>query len=250
MDTWKFYAVTHGHHLICNPLSEQKMDEVIGLLSLPNDARVLDIACGKGEFLKRSAHRWNCSGVGVDISPFFAAEARKNIGAAKLQDRVEIIEADAKHYAPPPESFNVSVCLGASWIWGGFEGTLRSLSRFTRRGGLVVIGEPFWNKSPSDGYLEATKIAPSTYGTHLGNVTTGTKSGLKSLHAIVSSHDDWDRYEGYQWYAAEEYARHNSSDPDAVEILARVRTSRNHYLQWGRDEMGWAVYLFLNGDAN
>ena len=32
----------------------------------------------------------------------------------------------------------------------------------------------------------------------------------------------------------------------------RVHSSRDRYLRWGRDEMGWAVYLFLNaenGDA-
>ena len=249
MDTWKFYAVTHGRHVVCNPLSEQKVDEVIGLLALPDHARILDIACGKGEFLRRSAHRWNCTGVGVDISPFFAADARENIRVANLKDRVEIIEADAKHFAPQSGSFDVSVCLGASWIWGGFKGTLRSLSTFTKRGGLVVVGQPFWNRSPSDGYLEATKIPIETYCTHFGNVDTGTKLGLQLLHALVSSHDDWDRYEGYQWYAAEEYAHQNSSDPDAVEILARVRSSRDHYLRWGREEMGWAVYLFLNGDA-
>ena len=40
----------------------------------------------------------------------------------------------------------------------------------------------------------------------------GWKSGLvvsDRLHlayAIVSSRDDWDRYEGLQWYATEEYA--------------------------------------------
>jgi SAM-dependent methyltransferase len=249
MNIWKFYSVTHARHLICNPFSERKIDEVISLLGLPDHARLLDIACGKGEFLRRSALRWNCIGVGVDISPFFIADARENLRSDNLTDRVELIEANAQEYTPPAMPFDASVCLGATWIWNGFEGTLRALSTFTRPGGLVVVGEPFWKRPPSAGYLEATKIPFETYGTHIENVETGTKVGLSFLHAIVSSHDDWDRYEGYQWYAAEEYAQKHSDDHDASEILMRVRESRDHYLRWGRDEMGWAVYLFRNRGA-
>ena len=65
------------------------------------------------------------------------------------------------------------------------------------------------------------------------------------LHTIVSSEDDWDRYEGYQWNAAEKYSIRNPGDPDVPELMAKIRKARNHYLQWGRNEIGWAVYLFL-----
>ncbi|HOL16042.1 MAG TPA: class I SAM-dependent methyltransferase, partial [Bacillota bacterium] len=61
---------------------------------------------------------------------------------------------------------------------------------------------------------------------------------------VVSSPDDWDRYEGLQWYAAAEYARSNPNDPDLPELMERVNRSRESYLRWGRDCLGWAVYLF------
>ncbi|MHC4405615.1 MAG: SAM-dependent methyltransferase [Planctomycetota bacterium] len=60
-------------------MSEAKVDELITLLALPDEARVLDIACGKAEFLIRTARRWKCSGVGVDLSPYFAADARAKV---------------------------------------------------------------------------------------------------------------------------------------------------------------------------
>ena len=101
MDTWKLYAVTHGHLMVCNPLSESKIDEVVGLLPLLEHARVLDIACGKGEFLRRLIDRWNCGGVGVDISPYFVADARRNLQSTNVERRAEIIEADARQYIAP-----------------------------------------------------------------------------------------------------------------------------------------------------
>jgi hypothetical protein len=68
---------------------------------------------------------------------------------------------------------------------------------------------------------------------------------LGLLHTIVSSEDDWDRYEGYQWYAAEKYSRGNPEDPDTPELMAKMRRFRDSYLRWGRDEIGWAAYMFL-----
>ena len=32
---------------------------------------------------------------------------------------------------------------------------------------------------------------------------------------------------------------------DIPELMARMRDARDRYLQWGRNETGWAVYLFL-----
>ena len=61
MDLWKYFAIGHERHLFCNPLSEAKVDELVALLALSDEARVLDIACGKAEFLVRTVKRWSCS---------------------------------------------------------------------------------------------------------------------------------------------------------------------------------------------
>jgi hypothetical protein len=68
--------------------------------------------------------------------------------------------------------------------------------------------------------------------------------GLDLVHTIVSSQDDWDRYEGLQWFATAEYARTNPDDSDVAELSERVEKARAAYLRWGRDTLGWAIYLF------
>jgi len=60
------------------------------------------------------------------------------------------------------------------------------------------------------------------FGTHVGNAEAGELRGLELVHTFVSSKDDWDNYEGLQWYAAAEYARCHPDDPDLAELLERV----------------------------
>jgi hypothetical protein len=50
MDTWKFFDITHREHMVCNPTSDEKLARLVGLLRLPDHARVVDIACGEGAF--------------------------------------------------------------------------------------------------------------------------------------------------------------------------------------------------------
>ena len=93
-------------------------------------------------------------------------------------------------------------------------------------------------------YLEEIGESEETYETHYGNVQAGKELGLRLEYTLVSSEDDWDRYEGLQWYAAGEWARENAEDPDVSEVLEWVRKNKEAYLRWGRDTLGWAIYVF------
>jgi SAM-dependent methyltransferase len=245
MERWKYFDIVHRDHVFWNPLSEAKVDELISLLRPAARGRVLDIACGAGEFLRRVVTYWQAEAVGVDASPSCVALARDRLGQAGLGVRTQVLEMDGAAYEAPPESFDVSCCLGASWIWRGHAGTLAALSRWTKPGGMVLVGEPYWRKEPTPAYLEASGTTREGFTTHAKNVTAGTAAGLRFLHSIVSSEDDWDRYEGLHCFAAERYARANPDDPDVPELLTRTAQYYNAYLQWGRSELGWATYLFL-----
>ena len=78
MDMWKFFDITHREHILCNPMSLEKLEQLITLLPLKPGARVLDIATGKGEFLIRLAERHRqMTGTGVDFSPYCIADVHK-----------------------------------------------------------------------------------------------------------------------------------------------------------------------------
>ena len=90
-------------------------------------------------------------------------------------------------------------------------------------------------------------MARTDFGTHDQNVEAGREYGLEAVYTLVSSQDDWDRYEGLQWYAGETWAGDHRDDPDVETVLKRVRASKTAYLKWGRETMGWAIYVFRKG---
>ena len=168
MDMWRFYDVTHREHEICNPTSHEKLERLVSLLRLPEGAAVVDIACGKAEFLVRLVEAYAVRGVGVDLSPFFLAEARERLEARVPDADIAFHEMDGADFSPQrPRSFALASCLGASWVFGGHVGTLRALMGMVEDGGWVVVGEPFWTGEPSEEYLEASGDARDSFGTHL-----------------------------------------------------------------------------------
>ncbi len=245
MDTWKFYDITHSEHVICNPTSEEKLDRLVALLRLSSDAQVVDIACGKGEFLIRLAESYGVRGVGIDISPFFVAEATQRLKARSAGAGMRFTQMNGADFSPEePHSFDLGSCIGASWVFGGHEGTLEALKRIVKPGGFVIVGEPHWLQEPSREYLEAIGVARADIGSHFSNAQAGERLGLDLIHTFVSSTDDWDRYEGLQWYATSAYSRAHPDDPDLPEVVERVEKEKMAYLRWGRSALGWAIYMF------
>jgi ubiquinone/menaquinone biosynthesis C-methylase UbiE len=245
VDKWKFFDVTHREHVLCNPMSIEKHEQLVELLRLKPGDRVLEIATGKGEFIVRLAERYGVSGIGVDLSPYCIADAQRKLSEHASDAQLSFIEMDGADFQlEEPESFALVACIGASWIFKGHQGTLEFLIRAVAPGGWVVVGEPYWRKEPTEDYLEALNESRSTYGSHYENVVAGEQLGLTLVYTLVSNLDDWDKYEGLQWYAAEQYARSHPEDPDVAEILARINESKAEYLKWGRDTLGWAIYVF------
>jgi len=245
VDTLKYFDITHREHVVCNPTSEEKLTRLVALLRLQAGARVVDIACGKGEFLVRLAEAYGVRGVGIDISPFYIAEAERRLAARAPDADVTFKQMNGSDFRPgQPHEFDLASCIGAGWVFGGHAGTLEALVGMVKPGGWVIAGEPYWLQEPGEEYLKAAGVGRDDFGSHFSNAEAGERQGLDLVHAMASSHDDWDTYEGLQWYATAEYARAHPDDPDLAEAVERVEKERATYLRWGRDTLGWAIYVF------
>ena len=245
MDQWKYFDITHREHVFCNPMSVEKFEELIALLRLEPRAQVLEIATGKGEFIIRLAERYEIEGTGIDLSPYHISDAEKKRKERVPDANLTFLEMDGANYKPDKsEIFDLVACIGASWIYGGHKETLKALKEMTAPGSWVVVGEPYWRQEPAAEYLEAIGEERRSFGMHYENGEVGQELGLELVYTLVSNPDDWDRYEGLQWYAATEWADEHPDDPDTGELLKRVGENRANYLRWGRDTIGWSIYVF------
>ena len=245
MDIWKYFDITHKKHLVLNPMSQIKLDGLFSLFKLKSGFKVLDIACGKGEPLIRLAELYNISGIGIDISPYFIKDCEKKKSERVPGSDIKFLEMDGAKYAPKiNELFDLTMCIGASFVYNGFIETLKALKKMTKPNGLIVVGEPYWLKEPEDEYLKMSELKKEEFNSHFENINVGEKEGLNCIYTLVSNQDDWDNYETLQWWSVNDYITTNPDDPDNSELSNKTKKAKIEYLLHGRDTIGWAIYVF------
>ena len=228
MDRAAASRIAHGDLTLYNPLSEADLDEAIGLLALPQQARVLDVACGRAEVLRRIAARWRIEGVGYDADAELIERARE--ASPDLDLRVA--------EQPPPGRWDLVVCIASSHALGGFP---EALGRLRELGGLVLLGEGYWMREPTPDYLEALGGASRDELPSYGELFAATeKAGLTPLWSCVASERDWDRYE---WTLVLNAERHGSEQLRERAAAARRRLT----MPGGRETLGFALVLLRTG---
>ena len=232
-----FFAVAERDHLIQNPTTPQKILQLGSQLGLDRTTRVLDVAAGKCGPAVLLASEFGCRITCVERAPEFVDAARARIREAGVDDRIELLHLDALEISPEPATYDVVMCLGASFIWEGLDRTLEALIPIAVPSGNVVVGEPYWRTWPltdgtdDEGFTSLRETVRRFESARL--VVTGV---------IASSEDDWDAYESLHWRALEEWLRANPDDPDAPDIRQRHETYRDRYLTTQRDSLGWAIF--------
>jgi len=243
MDQWLFYEATHRDHLYCNPISGDGIEELEQVLALQPGMRVLDIACGHAEMLVGFVERYGVTGVGVDLSPYASRRAREKIAARVPHADVTLVEGRGEEYAPDAP-FDVVCCVGASWIWNGAVGTLRALKAFAKPGGLLVVGEPYWRQAPAPEYLAAEELTADQFPSLADYMAFARGIGLEPLWMRGATEREWDRYEMDQCASLDRFARENPDHPDLAEIWEKHWAAKDTYLRWGRDTLGFALWIF------
>jgi predicted O-methyltransferase YrrM len=232
-----YYAVAERYHELQNPTSAGKIRLLGERLRLGPESRVLDVASGKCGPAVLLAGEFGCRITAIERAPEFVAAARERVAAAGLGDRIELVEHDAAT-ADLGAGYDVAMCLGASFVWDGLQGTLAALAPAARDGGVVVVGEPYWRRWPlPDG------IADDGYATLAETVKRFEAADLRPEGLIAASEDDWDRYETLHWAALEEWLAANPDDPDGPRIRDLHERNRAEYLSSHRELMGWAIFV-------
>jgi Methyltransferase domain len=236
----RYFVVAESGHELQNPTSKEKILELGERIGLGPESKVLDIASGRGGPALLLASTYGCTIEGIEISQDFLDVAVERIEASGLSERVSFRLGDASEEALVAGSYDVALCLGASFVWGDLARTLDALEPAVRPRGHVVVGEPFWRSLPLPDDYEDSALPCTTLEGTVGIFETG---GLVVTGVIASSADDWDRYETLHWQAVEGWLAENSDDSEAPEIRARHEQHKRTYLRYQREYLGWAIFV-------
>ena len=236
----RYYVVAEAAHELQNPTSSEKLLLLGKRLGLGPDSRVLDIASGRGGPALLLAERFGCRIRGVEIAPEFHAAAVERAAASGLSELLSFELGDGATVTFEPETYDAALCLGASFVFGSLADTVEALAPAVRPGGHVVVGEPYWRRLPLPDDYEDRRDPWTTLD---GTVTIFETSGLPVVSVIASSEDDWDRYDTLRWQTAERWLAENPEDPDAADIRSRHETTKRIYLRYGRELLGWAIFV-------
>jgi SAM-dependent methyltransferase len=240
-------AIRHGDLAFHNPLDPVVVDEVLDVAGLGPDDRAVDLGCGPGELLVRLAERIGCGGLGVDLAAAQIEEARRRAAARAPQAKLVFEAVDA---GTVDGQFALAACVGSTHALGGLDTTLARLAELTRPGGHVLVGDGFWQRDPSDAYLDALGGATRDELTDFaGLVRAGEPYGLTAVYVRVATEADWDRYEWALIANGERFLAEHPDAPEAPDLRAWNDASRDRILvPGGRGTMGFALVLLRRRD--
>lgn len=245
MDRDFFSFIAHRSHTFCNPIADAKIDAATQMLELRDGQKLLDVGAGKFALPIRIAKEHRVACVGVECSTYFVDEARATLKTERLLGTVEVVHLDAGEFllASPERRFDVVCCVGATHAVGGFESVLETAAERLVPGGRLLIADGFWRKPPEPEYLEQLGGTESELVSHAEHVERIARAGFIPVWACTASEDEWDAYEWRYSRNVEDFVRDNPGHPQAANLLERSRTWRRIVLRWGRDTLGFGMYV-------
>lgn len=228
--------------LFNSPLHASKADRIIKQLNLKSGSHVLDVGCGDGEFLVRVAERYEIRGVGLDHNEDLIGKAQAKSSQRVKSGNVTFSTQDAANFSSQTSLYDLIICIGSEFIFGGYEAALKKLKPSLAPNGLLLIGTIFWKQEPTHEYLQRMG-GENPYFDHSTTVAKAVQQGFLPFYICRSSDDEWDDFESSASQRKYLEALGQPLTAEATEKIEKIRNWQDGYLKWGIDTMGFGFYL-------
>lgn len=246
LDIPRIFTISESEHRIHNPFTEEKYATLGRVLRMKPETRILDLGSGSGEMLCTWARDHGITGTGIDMSSLFTAQARRRAEELGVSERVHFIHNDAAGYIAN-EKCDVAACVGATWIAGGFAGTVELLAQSLKPGGIMLIGEPYWRQLPAtDEIAQACGVSSTSDFLTLPELVSAFDDlGYDVVEMVLADQEGWDRYEAAKWLTMRRWLEANPDDDFAAEVRAELNISPKRHVTYAREYFGWGVFALI-----
>jgi len=181
------------------------------------------------------------------VDPRALEEARTRAARRGLTERVTFEQADAAEW--DGEDVDAVLCIGATHAFGGLGPTLEAVRKHLRPGGRVLLGEGYWEGTPTQAALDALGAAPGELPDLGGLVREIQQHGYEPGYAHLSSAEEWDDYEWSWTGALTGWALEEADQADRDAALALAREHRRQWLEGYRGRLGFATVVLHDTGA-
>ncbi len=234
MDPLHYWAIAESDIEIQNPITDRKLRLLDDYCDIRDGLSVLDIGCGKAWLLRQWAERHAIEGVGIDINPRFIEVARRRPPA---RGRLTFHSRSLTGFEVAPESYDIVICLGASFAIGDAPAALDWMVRATKPGGTIVFGDMTTRHQPA---VPRGEILPLEALAMMGVVE---RHGAEVSATISASEADFERYASHHRHATLRWARANPTHPAHAAVLEKSRADWLYFQQTIRQLLGWTIFV-------
>lgn len=234
MDLDQYGDIAERDIEIGNPVTDRKLRLLEDYCDLRDGLGVVDVGCGKAWVLRQWAERFAIAGVGLERNRRFLDFARDRPPG---KGAIRYVLGKADTFDAPPESFDITMCLGATEALGGFVGAVDWMVERTRPGGTIVVGDMTLKHRPS---AAQDHVLPHDA---VDTIAIIERHGAEVSAVISASDADYERYASHRRHATLVWAREHPNDPGCADVLAQSRLEWSDYLRWIRPYYGWAIFV-------
>lgn len=243
--TQQFFDIAELGQRYQVPIDQETVLRLGQICGLTAGTRVLDLACGKGELLSQWVLHFNIKGTGVDNDPSMIYRAMQRSDELKVWSELNFQEEDPSEFPQDYHQYDIVTCFRTSLLGTNLAHTL-DLMRTALKDegvGLLIVGETFWQKSPTDEVCDALGVERDVLTDMAGISRQFASANATILNMLVTTPKEWDAYYTQRWMSVHQWLQDNQFDPNADTIRQLNAQQQQQYLQFERKYIGWGIFV-------